>query len=234
MIWTPSRFHMVSAAEAPFPTKIDCWPASLPATLTRSTTMPGTVFSTAHGSRPCGTCCSSSRLMVVEVPTRLVSTTGVSAVTVTVSSTVATFMPKVRLAFWPVATIDVAVHGGEAAEAHRELVGPGVEVQETEVALGSAGGGSGARVLALQGDAHSGQDGPGLVGHGAVDVAGAASGRRPWRPGTEGPRPARIGFALRRDSLCVLRRYRSAVRPTRGSSCQTTAWTPGRSSPGHR
>ena len=39
--------------------------------------------------------------MVVEVPRLLMSTTGVSAVTVIDSSTVATFMPKVRFTFWP-------------------------------------------------------------------------------------------------------------------------------------
>ena len=41
---------------------------------------------------------------MVAVPLRLMSTIGVSAVTVTVSSTLATFMPKVRLTFWPVTT----------------------------------------------------------------------------------------------------------------------------------
>jgi hypothetical protein len=41
---------------------------------------------------------------VVAVPTRLVSTTGVSAVTVTSSDWPATFMAKARLTFWPVVT----------------------------------------------------------------------------------------------------------------------------------
>src|SRR6185295_17639616 len=48
---------------------------------------------------------------------------------------------------------DVTGHGGEAAEADRELVGAGVEVQEAEVALGAARGGAAADGVALDGDA---------------------------------------------------------------------------------
>src|SRR5258708_1132407 len=57
---TPSRFHWVSLGSAPLPTKPDCWPLSLPATLTRSTMTPGIVVDTAQGSRDCGTCERSS------------------------------------------------------------------------------------------------------------------------------------------------------------------------------
>jgi hypothetical protein len=104
VITTPSRFHCVSLGSDPLLTKPDCWPLSLPATFTRSTRTPGTVFSTAQGSRDCGVSASSSLVRVVAVPTRLVSTTGVSAVTVTSSACVATFKPKVRFTFWPVVT----------------------------------------------------------------------------------------------------------------------------------
>ena len=77
---TPSRLHTASLGSAPLPKKFDCWPLSLPATLTRSTSTPGTVRMSAHGSRELGICDSSSLVMVVAVPVRLVSTTGVSAV----------------------------------------------------------------------------------------------------------------------------------------------------------
>ena len=96
---------MVSVGWAPLATKTDCCPASLPATLVRSTRTPGTVFRMAQGSRPWGTWASSSLVRVVEVPTRFVSTAGVSAVMVTVSSTVASFRPKAMFAFWPVFTM---------------------------------------------------------------------------------------------------------------------------------
>ena len=78
----------MSSSSVPLPMKLDCCPLSLPAMLTRSTITPGTVRSTAQGSRELGTWCSSSVLSVVPVPVFLVSMTGVSAVTVTVSSTV--------------------------------------------------------------------------------------------------------------------------------------------------
>ena len=91
--------YIESAADAPLAANTDCCPASLPAMLTRSTRTPGTVFSTGQGSRDCGVWDSSSLVRVVEVPTLLVSTTGVSAVTVTVSSTEATFMANERLTF---------------------------------------------------------------------------------------------------------------------------------------
>ena len=48
---------------------------------------------------------SSSFSIVVAVPRRLMSTTGVSAVTVTDSSTAATFIGNVRFTFWPVVTM---------------------------------------------------------------------------------------------------------------------------------
>ena len=60
---------------------------------------------TAQGSRELGTWPSSSLVRVVPVPTFLVSTTGVSDVTVTVSSTVVTFKGKVTSTLVPVLTI---------------------------------------------------------------------------------------------------------------------------------
>jgi hypothetical protein len=102
---TPSRLYIVSSGDAPLAAKTDCWPASLPAMLTRSTSTPGTVLSTAQGSRPCGTCVNSSLVSVVEVPIFLVSTTGVSSVTFTVSAMPASFSPKLRFTLAPVFTI---------------------------------------------------------------------------------------------------------------------------------
>src|SRR3954447_26637482 len=102
---TPSRFHIVSVASDPLPTKPDCWPDSLPPTLTRSTITPGTVLSSAHGSFDCGVLCNSACVSVVSVPIFLTSTTGVSAVTVTVSSSDLTDIGKAMVAFTPVVTI---------------------------------------------------------------------------------------------------------------------------------
>jgi hypothetical protein len=102
---TPSRLHTESLPSAPFEKKLDCCPLSLPATLTRSTITPGTVRIRAQGSRELGIWTSSSFEMVVAVPTRLVSTTGASPVTVTVSSTVATLREKASSVFWPLTTV---------------------------------------------------------------------------------------------------------------------------------
>ena len=66
---------------------------------------PGTVFSIAQGSFDCGVLCSSAVVSVVAVPTFLMSTTGVSAVTVTVSSTDFTLIGNVSVALTPVVTM---------------------------------------------------------------------------------------------------------------------------------
>ena len=58
--------------------------------LTRSSVTPGTVRSSAHGSREFGTRLSSSCVKLVAVPIALASMIGDSPVTVTVSCTVAT------------------------------------------------------------------------------------------------------------------------------------------------
>jgi hypothetical protein len=60
--------------------------------LTRSTSTPGTLRISANGSREVGTFCSSFDVKLVAVPVALLSTMGDSPVTVTVSSTAATFM----------------------------------------------------------------------------------------------------------------------------------------------
>jgi hypothetical protein len=72
--------------------------------LMRSTTTPGTVRSSAQGSRELGIFASSSCVKLVEVPTFLVSMIGDAAVTVTASSSVATFIVKGRLTDWPTVT----------------------------------------------------------------------------------------------------------------------------------
>ena len=58
-----------------------------------------------QGSRELGILESSSLFTVVRLPTFLVSTTGVSAVTVMLSSTAATLRGKLSWTFWPTATI---------------------------------------------------------------------------------------------------------------------------------
>ena len=102
---TPSRFHMTLSPLSPLPVKLACWPFSFPPMFTRSMITPGTVRSMAQGSRAFGIWAISSLVMVVDVPTFLVSTMGASAVMVTVSSTVATFMRKSRLTLAPVFTV---------------------------------------------------------------------------------------------------------------------------------
>ena len=96
---------MVSLRFEPLPTKFDCWPLSLPATLTRSTRTPGTVFRVAQGSRDCGISASSSFVRVVEVPDCLVSTIGELPSMVTVSCTLAMPREKDRVTLWPVVTM---------------------------------------------------------------------------------------------------------------------------------
>ena len=98
-------FQVLSPLAEPLPATAACWPFSLPAMFTRSRSTPGTFLSTPQGSRAFGVCWSSALSIVVAVPRRFMSTTGVSAVTVTDSSMVATFMPNVRLTFWPVVTM---------------------------------------------------------------------------------------------------------------------------------
>ena len=87
--------------------KPDCWPLSVPAWLTRSICTPGTVRMNAHGSREFGILLSSSLLTVVPVPIFLVSITGVSASTVTVSATLATLSEKGTSTLTPALTITV-------------------------------------------------------------------------------------------------------------------------------
>src|SRR5688572_10705006 len=102
---SPSRFHILSLVVLPLPAAEACWPFSLPAMLTRSRSTPGTFLSTPQGSRALGTLLSSSDVMVVAVPRFLTSTSGVSAVTVTVSATLATFRENATFTFSPVVTV---------------------------------------------------------------------------------------------------------------------------------
>ena len=66
---------------------------------------PGTVLSNAHGSFDWGVLCNSPCVSVVRVPIFLTSRTGVSAVTITVSSSDFTPIGKVIVALTPVVTI---------------------------------------------------------------------------------------------------------------------------------
>ena len=195
----------MSSGEAPLAVKLDCWPASLPAMLTRSTSTPGTVFSTAQGSRPCGTCVSSSLVSVVEVPTFFVSTTGVSSVTVTLSARPATFRAEAEVHVRARVHDDVARDGAEVRQGHAEPVGARVEVQEAELALRARNGRAGAADRdARQGDRRAGKAGARLVGHRPVDVAPGGlrlgHGRRrqcePCREGAERPRARTIASSV--------------------------------------
>ena len=101
---TPSIDQTESLGSEPFATNCDCWPLSEPATLTRSTVTPGIERIRAQGSREVGMPSSSSRPITVAVPTLVGSTTGVSALTSTVSWTAATFRLKSMLTLSPVRT----------------------------------------------------------------------------------------------------------------------------------
>ena len=88
--FTPSTVNV--PATVPLLLKVDCWPLSLPATLTRSTWTPGTLCSSTHGSRPVGMFLNSSLVMTAPDCTLRVSMTGVSLVTVTAAATVESFI----------------------------------------------------------------------------------------------------------------------------------------------
>ena len=170
---TPSRFHIVSVASEPLPTKPDCWPDSLPPTLTRSTVTPGTVLSSAHGSFDCGVLCSSACVSVVSVPIFLTSTTGVSAVTVTVSSSDFTDHRERQRRVDAGGNNHLAFHLVEAAQVRRHLVGAGIQVEEAELTLGIGDGGSRLAADRDRGERHvdARKDGAALIGDRAVDVA---------------------------------------------------------------
>ena len=102
---TPSRLQTESLASAPLEKKLDCWPLSLPADVDAVDDHAGHGAHRAQGSRELGIWTSSSFEMVVAVPMRLVSTTGVSPVTVTVSSTEATFRENPSSTFCPMTTV---------------------------------------------------------------------------------------------------------------------------------
>ena len=97
-------FHILSASTEPFAPAFACWPFSLPAMFIRSSWTPGTFFRTPHGSRAFGVFCSSSVIIVVDVPRFFTSTSGVSPVTSTVSCIDATLSANGRFTFSPVVT----------------------------------------------------------------------------------------------------------------------------------
>ena len=86
VITTPSTAHTPSWRTEPGPVNCDCWPLSLPPTLMRSVWTPGTVWSTAQGSRAEGIFSSSTWLTVVPAVILRESSSGLSEVTVMVSS----------------------------------------------------------------------------------------------------------------------------------------------------
>ena len=141
--------------------------------MTRSTVTPGTVLSTAHGSFDCGVLCSSPWVSVVSVPIFLTSTTGVSAVTVTVSSSDFTAIGNVSVALTPVVTITSRSILLKPLRFVDDLIGAGIQVEEAELTLGIGDGRS--RLTAdrdrCERHVHARQDAAALIGHGPVDVA---------------------------------------------------------------
>src|SRR5204863_9484135 len=126
----PSIVHTASAGRVPFDWKFDCWPVSLPAMLTRSTITPGTVRSSAHGSRDVGITLSSSDVKLVAVPVVLVSTIGDSPVTVTVSATAATVKLIGNSTFLPTTTTRFSRTSVEKpVSAAVSLYGPGARLR---------------------------------------------------------------------------------------------------------
>ena len=82
----PSTFH-TSLLPVPWAMNVDCWPDLFPPTFCWFMMMPGVCSSTTHGSRADGMRSSISRLKVWPVVVERVSTTGLAALTVTVSCT---------------------------------------------------------------------------------------------------------------------------------------------------
>ena len=102
---TPSSVQTASCGRVPFETKLDCWPVSLPPTLTRSTSTPLTERSSENGSREVGMLASSSSVTLVAVPVCLASTIGDGAVTLTVSVTAPIASVTGSSTVWPTATM---------------------------------------------------------------------------------------------------------------------------------
>ncbi len=84
---TPSTFHFCWLIAAPRATKFDCWPDALPPTFWRSIATPAACSRMTHGSRAEGMLWSASCVKRLVLPVSFRSTSGVSPVTVTVSST---------------------------------------------------------------------------------------------------------------------------------------------------
>src|SRR6478736_921873 len=108
----PSRFQVFSVVPAPFASTFDCWPDSAPPTLTRSTTTPGTVCSTTHGSRADGMFCSCSYEMLVVMVCRPGSTTSGDAITFTASLTPPTVSATVSGTLRPAVTSMLSLRYG--------------------------------------------------------------------------------------------------------------------------
>ena len=199
---TPSRFHIVSVASAPLPTNPDCWPDSLPPTLTRSTVTPGTVLSSAHGSFDCGVLCSSPCVSVVNVPDLLdVDDRRLGGDGHRLLERFHRHRERQR-------RVDaggddhLAFHLVEAAQVGRHLVGAGVEVEEPELPLGI-----GHRRPRLTADRHrrqrdidAGQNAAALIRHRPVDVAAG-----------------NLGAGARREALTSSVSIRQSTRLIRGS-----------------
>jgi hypothetical protein len=104
VITTPSSVHTVSCGRVPLETTVGAWPVSLPPTLTRSSSTPGTDRISENGSREVGMCVSSPAVKFVAVPIARRSTSGAAVVTTTVSVTDPTLSVSGSSTFRPTAT----------------------------------------------------------------------------------------------------------------------------------
>ena len=105
VIVTPSTFQVFWLESAPLPTYVDCWPLSLPPTLTRSSCTPGTVERMTHGSRAVGMAWSSVWSTTAPVSTLRVSSRAVPPETVTVASMLEILSIVFSSVFWPTETL---------------------------------------------------------------------------------------------------------------------------------
>ena len=101
VIVPPSRFHCWLDV-LPWAPKLACCPDWLPPTFSTLITIPGVCSRITHGSRAEGIASSSSLPKLVPSAADLVSTTGLSPVTVTVSCTDAISMRPLISALKPV------------------------------------------------------------------------------------------------------------------------------------
>ena len=178
VIATPSIVQTASCGRVPFETKFDCWPVSLPPTLTRSTSTPLTERSSENGSREVGMLVSSSIVTLVDVPVCLASTIGDAAVTLTVSVSVPIASVTGSSTVWPTPTITRSrTLVVKPCSVDVSLYVAGRELEEAVASLG-IGGERLADVGALDRHGDAGQREPGGVADAPGDDSGGSLGDR--------------------------------------------------------